>query len=167
MENQLVKNLDTVVVPLKYTSNKIKGLVKETEKKPPHERVTIPSSWIKAIRQAYNMPLSFIARGIGKTPQAIMDFEKSEESKKISLENLSKIADAMGMELMYGFVPKGYYPSLDRFLQSVAWYKTQENIRAQKENLGVSMKSNKGKYSRKKKESSVLKAANPQKSLWK
>lgn len=167
MENQLVRNLDMVVRPLKYTSNKIKELVKETEKSTPDRRITIPSSWIKALRQAYNMPLSVIAKKIGKTPQAIMEFEKNEETKKISLENLSKIADAMGMELIYGFIPKGYHSSLDGVLQSIAWHKTQENIRAKKENLGISFSANKGKYSRKKKESAVHKAANPQKSLWK
>lgn len=106
MEFNTLRNLEIVVKPLKNSDTVIRNSIKESATWKEEHRAFLPKSWIRALRQALDMPVSVIAKKLGKSPQAVIEFEKSEENKKITLESLSKIADAMGMKLVYGFVPK-------------------------------------------------------------
>lgn len=169
MESYDFKTLDKVVKPLKYASTVITKRVAETRKHTTGERVVLPASWIKAIRKSFNIPVSVIAKGIGKSPQAIIEFEKSEAHEgggKITIESLAKIAEAMDMELVYGFVPK-HYPSLEKMINAAAWYKTQENIRKGKEDIGVSLYGSRHVYNKRKKKRAQNKVSSLPKSLWK
>lgn len=64
--------------------------------------------WLKFLRTNLNMPIDYIIHRMKKPikKQSLIQFEKSEASKNISLKNLQEIADAMGFKLVYGLVPK-------------------------------------------------------------
>ncbi len=169
MENISLKSLDVVIHPLKYATSVIRKRIEETQKKGNDDKITLPKSWIRTVRQALNMPVSVIAKKLGVSPQAIIEFEKSEahiDGGKISIKNLSKVADAMGMQLVYGFVPKSH-PSLELMVHSVSWYKTQQNLREKKESVGVSFHKRPYEYNKRKKKLAEKKATTLPKSLWK
>lgn len=70
----------------------------------PHQ---IPGmGWIRSIRQALNMSQKQLAQKLGMTPQGVQQVEKREGDGRITLASLRDVAQAMDMELVYGFVPR-------------------------------------------------------------
>jgi predicted DNA-binding mobile mystery protein A len=65
-----------------------------------------PSGWIHTLRTALGMSMRQLSERIGHVPSSIAHFEKAEAQGSITLESLRKLADAMDMELVYGFKPK-------------------------------------------------------------
>ena len=68
--------------------------------------------WINEIRTSLDIPLRRLGQKVmtdkGKptSPQGIIELEASEVEGKITIKSLKKIADALDMDLVYGFAPK-------------------------------------------------------------
>jgi predicted DNA-binding mobile mystery protein A len=62
--------------------------------------------WLRSIRESLGMTLEQVGRGMDRTRQEILAFERSEADDRITLHSLRKVAAAMGCELVYAIVPK-------------------------------------------------------------
>jgi len=65
-----------------------------------------PTGWVKAIRVALGMSLLQLGDKLRLTKQSAHDIEKREQERTITLNALRGAADALDMQLVYGFVPK-------------------------------------------------------------
>ena len=64
------------------------------------------TGWIKAIRLALGMSLNQLSNRLGITRQSALEIEQREKKMTISLKLLKETADALDMELVYGFIPR-------------------------------------------------------------
>jgi predicted DNA-binding mobile mystery protein A len=64
-----------------------------------------PTGWIKAIRTALGMSMQQLGNKLSITKQGVMDMEKREKEGAITIRSLREIAQALDMQLVYGFVP--------------------------------------------------------------
>jgi predicted DNA-binding mobile mystery protein A len=64
------------------------------------------NGWIAAIREALGLSLADIGRRLDVPRQNVQMFERAEATDRITLTTLRKVAEAMGCDLVYGFVPK-------------------------------------------------------------
>src|SRR5208282_6731218 len=62
--------------------------------------------WIASIREALGLSLADIGRRLHTPRQTVQKFERAEATDRITLTTLRKVAEAMGCDLVYGFVPK-------------------------------------------------------------
>lgn len=62
--------------------------------------------WIKSMREALRMSQGDLAYLAGVQQSTIHRLEASELNKKIQLDSLEKLADAMHCDLYYAFVPR-------------------------------------------------------------
>src|SRR5690606_16519344 len=62
--------------------------------------------WLHTIRTSLAMTAAQLAARLNTSPQSVLAFEKREAQGKITIENLKKIGAAMGLKLVYGFVPE-------------------------------------------------------------
>lgn len=70
------------------------------------KQVTVPpTGWIKAIRLTIGMSMQQLGTKLSITKQGVLDMERREKEGSISIKSLKEIADAMDMQLVYGFVP--------------------------------------------------------------
>jgi predicted DNA-binding mobile mystery protein A len=65
-----------------------------------------PTGWINAIRKALGMSLQQLGNKVAVTKQSLQNMEKREIEGAITLKTLRDVANALDMELVYGFVPK-------------------------------------------------------------
>lgn len=65
-----------------------------------------PSGWIKAVRTALGMTLEQLGNKLSLTKQAAQAIENREKEGSITLKALREAANALDMQLVYGFVPK-------------------------------------------------------------
>lgn len=92
---------------------------RKIERFPAINEVFIPKEgWIKLIRTTLNMSLRQLAVRLSVSPQNIRKLELSEKEGLISLKSLRETAQALNMQLVYGFVPKN--GSLEAMLESKA-----------------------------------------------
>lgn len=77
-----------------------------------------PTGWIKAIRTAMGMSGQQLGNKLSVTKQGILDFEKREQDGSITIKALKEIGRAMGLQLVYGFVPND--GSLDALIEKRA-----------------------------------------------
>jgi predicted DNA-binding mobile mystery protein A len=83
------------------------------------KNVPVPvTGWIKAIRMTLGMTLDQVALKLKISKQSASELEARELSGQITLNSLSKIADAMEMKLVYAIVPKE--DSLEKLVDSKA-----------------------------------------------
>lgn len=68
--------------------------------------VAPPSGWVRTIRTALGMTLQQLGKKLVLTKQSVQDIEKREQDGSITLNALSAVANALDMQLVYGFVPK-------------------------------------------------------------
>ena len=61
--------------------------------------------WIRAIREALNIPTKALARKLRCSPSNITSIEQREQKKTITLETLEEVAKAMNCALVYCLVP--------------------------------------------------------------
>lgn len=76
----------------------------------------LKNGWIRAVRTALGLSGRQLAQRLGVTPANIQRLEDSEQKKTISLQSLSRAAEAMDCELVYMFVPKAPAKSFDEIL---------------------------------------------------
>lgn len=62
--------------------------------------------WIRAIREALGMSTTQLGKRVGIDQSRISRLENAELHGNIKLSSLQKIAGALGMEFVYGFVPR-------------------------------------------------------------
>jgi len=71
------------------------------------EKIVVPPrGWIYSIRQAINMSLRQLGKRLSITPQSVRDIEEREKNGTISLKVLRRVASALDMHFVYGFIPK-------------------------------------------------------------
>jgi predicted DNA-binding mobile mystery protein A len=68
--------------------------------------------WIRAIREAIGMTAEQLASRIGISQPRIIAIEKAEQSGAITLNSLSKAAEALDCTLVYALVPNGTLENL-------------------------------------------------------
>jgi predicted DNA-binding mobile mystery protein A len=64
------------------------------------------SGWVRAIREAIGMTTAQLAERIGIQQSGVTLLEQREITRKVSLETLQRVAQAMNCELVYALVPK-------------------------------------------------------------
>ena len=69
-------------------------------------RETPQEGWIRRTREALRMSQGELAYLAGVEQSTIHRLEENEVNKKIQLDTLEKLADAMGCDLYYGFMPR-------------------------------------------------------------
>ena len=68
--------------------------------------VVPPTGWLKAVRVSLGMSLQQLADKLSITKQSVREIELREKEGSITLKNLRDTANALDMQLVYGFVPK-------------------------------------------------------------
>ncbi|MGA2624181.1 MAG: mobile mystery protein A [Bacteroidota bacterium] len=67
----------------------------------------VPSKgWINAIRTAMNMSLVQLAKRLKITSVSVREIEEREKNKNITLKKLTQVAEALSLQLVYGFIPR-------------------------------------------------------------
>lgn len=83
------------------------------------QKVQPPASgWIKTLRTTLGMTLQQLGSKLRMTKQSALDLENREREGAVSLKTLRDVAEAMDMQLVYGFVPKD--GSLDALIERKA-----------------------------------------------
>ena len=65
-----------------------------------------PTGWIRAVRLALGMSMQQLANKLSITKQSVQEIEIREKEESITLRSLRDTANALDMDLVYGFVPK-------------------------------------------------------------
>ena len=72
------------------------------------KEIKVPSKgWIHAIRAALNMSLAQLGKRLKKNPVTVQEIEGREQNRTITLKKLMEVGDALDLQLVYGFLPKG------------------------------------------------------------
>lgn len=80
---------------------------------------TVPSKgWIHTLRTALQMSLRQLSAKASIVPQSLQDMENREVAGTITLKTLRAVANAMDMQLVYGFVSK--HKSLEQMIEKRA-----------------------------------------------
>ena len=83
------------------------------------KEIAVPSKgWLHTIRTALQMSLRQLSAKITITPQSLKDMESREVAGTITLNTLRDVANAMDMQLVYGFVSK--HESLEQMIEKRA-----------------------------------------------
>lgn len=77
-----------------------------------------PSGWLKAVRGALGISSRQLAQIVGVDMSAIIRLEERESEGKMTLEMLSRAAQAMDCKVVYAIVPKDEYESLEAILDN-------------------------------------------------
>jgi predicted DNA-binding mobile mystery protein A len=79
----------------------------------------VPSKgWINAFRSALKMSLRQLGNRLNIAPQSTKEIEEREANGTITLNNLRDVANALDMQLVYGFVSK--HKSLEQMIEKRA-----------------------------------------------
>jgi predicted DNA-binding mobile mystery protein A len=65
-----------------------------------------PGGWLRTLREALGMTRTQLAARLGITPPSVLDLERSEAERRITLESLDRVANALGCRVVYAVVPK-------------------------------------------------------------
>ena len=81
--------------------------------------MAVPSKgWIHTLRTALQMSLRQLSAKVSIAPQSLKDMESREVAGTITLNTLRDVANAMDMQLVYGFVSK--HESLEQMIEKRA-----------------------------------------------
>lgn len=64
-----------------------------------------PRGWIRAIREALGMTTAQLAKRLGVSQPRVIDIEKAEARRTITLDSLERAARALHCRLVYALVP--------------------------------------------------------------
>jgi predicted DNA-binding mobile mystery protein A len=84
-----------------------------------------PNGWIRAIRRSLGMTAAQLARRLGRTPQAVLELERSEARGAITLKSLTNAARALDCTFVYALIPNR---SLDEMVRERARQVAAERI---------------------------------------
>lgn len=62
--------------------------------------------WIHTIRTSLNMTMEQLGNKLGITKQGVKKIEENEAKGTTSINTLKQVANALDMQLIYGFIPK-------------------------------------------------------------
>ena len=65
-----------------------------------------PKGWIHAVRTALKMSMRQLGNKLNITAQSVKEIEEREENSSITIRSLREAGSALGMKLVYGFVPR-------------------------------------------------------------
>lgn len=65
-----------------------------------------PTGWIKAIRTAIGMSQQQMGKQLSITKQSVQELEDRDKNGSMTIKSLREVANAMEMQLVYGFIPK-------------------------------------------------------------
>lgn len=65
-----------------------------------------PVTWAREIRQALGIPVEEMTEKLGMDRSAFFRMEQREDSRRLTLRALERMAEAMGCKLVYALVPK-------------------------------------------------------------
>jgi predicted DNA-binding mobile mystery protein A len=82
--------------------------------------------WIKAVRTALNISLTQFAKMLKKSLPTVKSIEEREADGSITLKKLSEAADALNLDLVYGFVPRD--GSLEKMIERRAYEVAKEIV---------------------------------------
>ncbi len=91
--------------------------------------------WIRTIRQALGMSLQQLAKKMYMTKQNLSDIERREVENSVSLKTLRQAADALDMDLVYGFVPRE--GSLEKYIHKKAESLAKEIVIRSSQNMAL------------------------------
>src|ERR1700750_1877324 len=74
-----------------------------------------PTGWVKAIRTALGISAEQLSRKLSMSKQSLQELEAREKNGSVTLKSLKKVAKALDMQLVYGFIPKD--GSLDALIE--------------------------------------------------
>jgi predicted DNA-binding mobile mystery protein A len=103
--------------------NKQLLLLQQTDKKTQVfkelKSITIPTKgWINTFRTALKMSLRQLGNRLLIAPQSVKEIEEREANGTITLKSLRDVANALDMQLVYGFVSK--HESLEQMIEKRA-----------------------------------------------
>ena len=97
-----------------------------------------PEGWLRAMRLASGIPAKQIAEAMDFTTKMVFQTERSEQNRRISLQQLERMARALECDLVYGLAP--WHRSLeDRAMELVEqelWRKRYTARKAGSRNRG-------------------------------
>jgi predicted DNA-binding mobile mystery protein A len=104
-------------------NNKHYLLLQQTDKKikvfKPVQSTLVPSKgWINTFRNALKMSLRQLGNRLNISPQSVKEIEERESNGTITLKSLRDVANAMDLQLIYGFVSK--HESLEQMIEKRA-----------------------------------------------
>jgi predicted DNA-binding mobile mystery protein A len=76
-----------------------------------------PKGWIYSIRKALSMSSAQLGAKLGISHQALSTIEKREADENITIGKLKEVGAAMGLKLVYGFIPES---SLEKMIEKKA-----------------------------------------------
>ena len=88
--------------------------------KPLAETPSASVGWLRDIRGALGISSVQFAKRLGISKQAYLKLEASEEKRTIELATLSRVAEAIGLRVVYAIVPAGAHSSLESILRERA-----------------------------------------------
>ena len=62
---------------------------------------------LRAVRQTLHIPVAEIAEKMGVCKSVVLDLEAREPKNTVTMKSISRMAQAMGCKMVYGFVPMG------------------------------------------------------------
>ncbi len=91
--------------------NKKKLLIEQLDQKlksfVASKNTTTPTKgWLHTIRTSLNMTMEQLGNKLSITKQGVKKIEESEAKGSVSLKTLKEVAQALELQLVYGFVPK-------------------------------------------------------------
>jgi predicted DNA-binding mobile mystery protein A len=104
-------------------NNKQLLLIQQTDKKTQVfkelKSVTIPSKgWINNFRTALKMSLRQLGNRLQISPQSVKEIEEREANGTITIKSMRDVANALDMQLVYGFISK--HDSLEQMIEKRA-----------------------------------------------
>ena len=104
-------------------NNKHYLLLQQTDKKievfKAVQSTLVPSKgWINTFRNALKMSLRQLGNRLNISPQSVKEIEEREANGTITLKSLRDVANAMDLQLIYGFVSK--HESLEQMIEKRA-----------------------------------------------
>lgn len=85
----------------------------------------LPTSWVRAIREALGMTTTQLADRLQMTQPAVAQLEKREADGGATIGNLKNAADALGCDLVYYFVPR---KPLQKMIEEQAYRTATETL---------------------------------------
>lgn len=102
-----------------------------------------PKGWINAIRTALNMSLVQLAKRLKKTSVSVKEIEEREKNKNITLHKLIEVGEALDLQFVYGFIPKG--SSLERMIEDRALQIARDIVMRSSQSMKLEAQENRGK----------------------
>lgn len=76
----------------------------------PDAAIAPRAGWVRAMRESLGMTQAQLASRLGISRQSVQDLEKAEAERRITLDSLDRLAQAMGCRVVYALMPEAGTP---------------------------------------------------------